>query len=196
MGDTDLIKDVTEFYKALFGPSPITSLRLDGIVCDQLTEEDRQSLIRPFSLEEIKETIDELKHDKAAGPDGLPAEFYQKFWEEIKHDLKEMLDKFHSGHLDVERLNHGFISLITKVPDADVIQKFRPICLLNVSYKILTKILAIRLGLIIHKMITDTQTTFMKDRFIMEGIVILHETIHEIHHKKMSGVLFKRLMTK
>jgi hypothetical protein len=187
MGDTDLIKHVTEFYKALFGPSPVTSPSLDGIVCDQLTEEDRQSLISPFSLEEIKETIDELKHDKAAGP----AEFYQKFWEEIKHDLKEMLDKFHSGHLDIERLNHGVISLIPKVPDADVIQKFRPICLLNVSYKILTKILAIRLGLIIHKVIIDTQTAFIKDRFIMEGIAILHETIHEIHHKKMAGVLFK-----
>jgi hypothetical protein len=102
-----------------------------------------------------------------------------------------MLDKFHVGNLDIERLNHGVISLIPKVPDADVIQKFRPICLLNVSYKILTKNLAIRLGLIIHKVITDTQTAFIKDRFIMEGIVILHETIHEIHHKKMSRVLFK-----
>jgi hypothetical protein len=60
MGDTDLIKHVTEFYKALFGPSPVTSPRLDGIVCDQVTEEDRQSLIRLFLLEEIKETIDEL----------------------------------------------------------------------------------------------------------------------------------------
>jgi hypothetical protein len=102
-----------------------------------------------------------------------------------------MLDKFHSGQLDIERLNYGVISLIPKVPDADVIQKFRPICLLNVSYKILTKFLAIRLGLIIHKVIADTQTAFIRDRFIMEGIVILHETIHEIQHKKMSGVLFK-----
>jgi hypothetical protein len=102
-----------------------------------------------------------------------------------------MLDKFHSGQLNIERLNHGVISLIPKVPDADVIQKFRPICLLNVSYKILTKNLAVRLGLIIHKVIADTQTAFIRDRFIMEGIVILHETIHEIHHKKMLGVLFK-----
>jgi hypothetical protein len=47
------------------------------------------------------------------------------------------------------------------------------------------------LGLIIHKVIADTQTAFIRDRFIMEGIVILHETIHEIHHKKMLGVLFK-----
>jgi hypothetical protein len=77
--------------------------------------------------------------------------------------------------LDIERLSHGVISLIPKVPDADVVQKFRPICLPNVSYKILTKFLAIRLGLIIHKVITNTQTAFIKDRFIMEGIVILHE---------------------
>jgi hypothetical protein len=139
MGDVDLIKQVTELYKQLFGPSPATSLRMDGVVCNKLSEEDRQSLIRPFSLEEIKETTDELKHDKAARPDGFPAEFFQKFWESIKHDLKEMLDKFHSGQLDIERLNHGVISLIPKVIDANVVQKFRPICLLNVSYKILTK---------------------------------------------------------
>jgi hypothetical protein len=88
---------------------------------------------------------------------------------------------------NIERLNHGVISLIPKVSDADVVQKFRPICLLNVSCKILTKILAIRLGLIIHKVIADTPTAFIRDRFIMEDIVI----IHEIHHKKLSGVPFK-----
>jgi hypothetical protein len=189
MGEPELIKHVTEFYKQLFGPSPITCLRMDGMLCNQLSEEDRQSLIRPFSLEEIKETIDELKHDKAAGPDGFPAEFYQHFMESVKHDLKKMLDKFHSGQLDIERLNHRVISLIPKVPDANFVQKIRPICLLNVSYQILTKILA-RLGLIICEVISDTQTAFIKDWFIMEGIVILHETIHEIHHKKRHGVLF------
>jgi hypothetical protein len=50
-----------------------------------------------------------------------------------------MLDKFHSGHSDIERLNHGVITLIPKVPHAMMIQKFKHICLLNVSYKILTK---------------------------------------------------------
>jgi hypothetical protein len=47
------------------------------------------------------------------------------------------------------------------------------------------------LGLVIYKVIDDTQTAFIKDRYIMEGIVILHETIHEMHHKKLPGVLFK-----
>jgi hypothetical protein len=51
MGGANLIKHVTEFYKQLFGPSPVTSLKMDGVVCNLLSEEDRQSLIRPFSLE-------------------------------------------------------------------------------------------------------------------------------------------------
>jgi hypothetical protein len=97
MGETELIKHVIEIYKKIFGPSPVTSLRMDGVFCNELSEEDRQSLIKPFSLEEIKEIIDDLKHDKSAGPDGFPAEFYQKFWDCIKNDLKEMLDKFHFG---------------------------------------------------------------------------------------------------
>jgi hypothetical protein len=108
------------------------------------------------------------------------AEFYQIFWEVIKHDLKEMLDKFHTGQLDFERLNHGVISMIPKAPDAIVVHKFRPICLLNVNYKILTKILANRLGLIIYKVISDTQNAFIEAMFIMEGILILYETIHEM----------------
>jgi Mg/Co/Ni transporter MgtE len=62
---------------------------MDGVICNQLSEEDRHNLIKPFSLEEIKEIIDDLKHDKVAGPDGFPAEFYQKFWDCIKHDLNK-----------------------------------------------------------------------------------------------------------
>jgi hypothetical protein len=36
-----------------------------------------------------------------------------------------------------------------------------------------------------------TQTAFMPGRHILEGVVILHETIHELHRKKMDGVLLK-----
>jgi hypothetical protein len=41
------------------------------------------------------------------------------------------------------------------------------------------------------KLINPSQTTFIPGRNIMEGIVMLHETIHEIHRKKMSGVILK-----
>jgi hypothetical protein len=44
---------------------------------------------------------------------------------------------------------------------------------------------------IASNVIRPTQTAFMSGRHILEGVVILHETIHELHSKKMDGVLFK-----
>jgi hypothetical protein len=47
------------------------------------------------------------------------------------------------------------------------------------------------MNLVADKIISPTQTTFMCGRNILEGVVILHETIHELHRKKLSGVVFK-----
>jgi hypothetical protein len=44
---------------------------------------------------------------------------------------------------------------------------------------------------ITQKVINPTQTAFLPRRNIMEGVVILHETIHELHQKKQSGVILK-----
>jgi hypothetical protein len=48
MGKSDLIKHVTNFYKQLFGPSSVTYLRMEGIVCTHLGEEDRHDLVKSF----------------------------------------------------------------------------------------------------------------------------------------------------
>jgi hypothetical protein len=84
----------------------------------KLSDEDKESLTIPFSLEEIHNVVSDLKHNSALGPDGLPAEFFQDFWDTIKNEI-----------LDIERLNYGLITLIPKVDNAMEIKKFRPICL-------------------------------------------------------------------
>jgi hypothetical protein len=88
-------------------------------------------------------------------------------------------------------LNFGVITLIPKKEDAVQIQQYRPICLLNVSFKIFTKVGTNRITGIAHKVIKPTQSAFMPGRHILEGVVVLHEIIHELHRKKMDGVLFK-----
>jgi hypothetical protein len=64
-------------------------------------------------------------------------------------------------------------------------------CLLNVSFKIFTKVGTNRLTQIAHTVAQPTQTSFMPGRHILEGVVVLHETLHEIHSKKLDGVVFK-----
>jgi hypothetical protein len=49
------------------GQVPINDLRLGGIEGNQLTVDDRDTLTKEFGLEEIKEVIFDLKHNKAAG---------------------------------------------------------------------------------------------------------------------------------
>jgi hypothetical protein len=60
-----------------------------------------------------------------------------------------------------------------------------------VSFKIFTKVGTNRIVQIAESVVRLTQTAFMPGRHILEGVVILHETIHELHRKKMDGVLLK-----
>jgi hypothetical protein len=63
--------------------------------------------------------------------------------------------------------------------------------MLNVSFKIFTKVMANRLSRVASKLIGPSQTAFVTRRYILEGVVILHEMIHELHRKKQSGLMLK-----
>ena len=102
----------------------------------------------------------------------------------------------HLGQLELFRLNFGEIILLHKVNEAERIQQFRPICLLNVSFKIFTKIATIRLNSVADHVVRPSQTVFMQVRNILDGVAILHETVHELHREKMNGVILKKLMIK
>jgi hypothetical protein len=41
------------------------------------------------------------------------------------------------------------------------------------------------------KVISENQTAFIPGRYILEGVIILHETLHELRVKKMQGVILK-----
>jgi hypothetical protein len=81
-----------------------------------------------------------MEHNKAPGPDGFSAEFYQSCWEMIKEDLMTLFREFHQGDLPLFSLNFGTIILLPKCGEATKIQQYRPICLLNMSIKIFTKV--------------------------------------------------------
>jgi hypothetical protein len=88
--------------------------------------------------------------------------------------------EFHARRLPIHSLNFGVISLLPKIAEVTRIQQYRPIYLLNVSFKIFMKVLNNRILKVTDKLIGPSQTTFIPSRYITEGIVILHETIHEL----------------
>ena len=102
-----------------------------------------------------------------------------------------MFQDLFEGHLNLFHLNFGTITLLPKKVEAVRIEQFRPICLLNVSFKIFTKVGKNRLTQVAHSVVQPTQTAFMTGRQTLEGVVVLHETLHEIHSKKLDEVVFK-----
>ena len=150
-GDAQLKEHITSYYKNLFGPSPNSHIMLDESQTDdipQVSQLENEYLTDTFSQEEVRAAIFQMEHNKAPGPDGFPPEFYQVFWNLIKDDLMALFTDFHQGNLPLNRLNFGTIILLPKKKDAKVIWQYRPICLLNVSFKIFTKVATNRLSTI------------------------------------------------
>ena len=82
-----------------------------------------------------------------------------------------------------------FLTLIPKNEGADSPNKFCPISLCNVIYKIITKVIANQLKPIIPSLISPEQSGFMEGCQISDGISLVHEILHSIKIKKMSGML-------
>ena len=194
VGDENLKTYITNFYKGLFGSPESNYFSLNEEFTEdipQVSDLENEILSDAFTEKEIREAIFQMELNKAPGPDGFLAEFYQTFWEVIKPDLLALFNEFHQGSLPLHSLNFGVITLLPKKAEAIMIQQYRPICLLNVSFKFFTKVLINIIHLVAHKVIRSSQTAFLPGRFILEGAVVLHETIHELHRKKKSGVILK-----
>jgi hypothetical protein len=87
----------------------------------------------------------------------------------------QMMEDFHKGELNLSRISYGIIVLLPKIKEVANIRQYRPICLLNVFYKLFTKVLAIRLMGVAQDIISETQTAFIKEWYILEGVLVLHE---------------------
>jgi hypothetical protein len=189
-----MLTHAVEFYKNLFGSEQESGVKLDEELWsreDRVTLQENDLLEAPFSEDEIKKAIFESYADGAPGPDGFSFMFYHHFWDLIKGDFMRVVKDFESVHLNLDRLNYAVITLIPKEPEAKLLKKFRPISLLNCSFKIFGKAINNRLIKLADRLILKNQSSFIKGRFILESVVAAHEIIHDIYKNKESGVVLK-----
>ena len=96
----------------------------------------------------------------------------------------------------LKSLNETFLTLIPKDSGTEDPGKLRPIALCNVIYKIITKTIANRLHLLLPLIISSEQAGFVEGRQILDGIILIHETIHSIKIGKILGMLLKLDLSK
>jgi hypothetical protein len=118
---------------------------------------------------------------KEPGPDGFPACFFLDNWATVGTKVcKASFTFFNSCILD-ESVNYTHIALVPKKPNATKVTDFRPIRLCNVGYKIISKVLANRLKLILPHIISHNQSAFIPGRLISDNILAAYETLHSMH---------------
>uniref|UniRef100_A0A2N9G7B6 Reverse transcriptase domain-containing protein n=1 Tax=Fagus sylvatica TaxID=28930 RepID=A0A2N9G7B6_FAGSY len=149
-----------------------------------VTEEMNNQLIKEFTAEEVDVALKQMAPLKAPGPDGLPPIFYQHYWHLIGKDVTTaVLTCLNSGKI-LKAINHTYITLIPKVQNPEEVVEFRPISLCNVIYKIISKVLANRLKILLPTIVSESQSAFIPGRLITDNILVAFETLHHMQHQK------------
>lgn len=105
--------------------------------------------------------------------------------------MLSIFKEFEQDELDLHKLNFVRLRLIPKENDATIMKNFRPIRLINCSYKIFTEVLTNRFGNICNRLITANQSAFIKGRYILESVVLAHEIAHATHRSGEEGIVLK-----
>ena len=132
-----------------------------------------------------------FKEGKTPGVDGFSATFYQTYWETVGPML---LEAYYEGynkwelHLSARR---GVLSLIPKKErNVLLIKNWRPLTMLTLDYKILSKALDNRLkGTVLNHIIEPYQTGFMEGRNILTNIIKLLSIMNETTRKQILGLI-------
>ncbi|GAU33402.1 hypothetical protein TSUD_20950 [Trifolium subterraneum] len=164
---------------------------VNGINFNELSTEDNEFLLQPFSEERVREVIWSCDGNKSPGPDGFNFNFWKEFWSTLKFDVMEFLNEFYQNVVLPKAITASFLALIPKKDHPQQLSEYRLICLIGLLYKILSKLLAARLKHVMGKLISTCQSVFLPRRQILDGVVVLNEVIDLAKRRKDSCLFFK-----
>ncbi|KAF3793545.1 Transposon TX1 uncharacterized protein [Nymphaea thermarum] len=119
------------------------------------------SLERPFLHQEIKNAVWALGSDKAPDIDGFP------------------------------EFNQATCALVPKRPNPTDVTHFRPISILGTTYKIIAKLLSLRLAPVMPSIINPFQVAFVKGRHLQDAVVLVNEVAHSLYCLRLPLFILK-----
>ena len=195
--DVEILQEAKNYYESLY--TSITNNELCNEYDDiffpenfqaKLTDDQKLSCEGELSATECFASLKTMEMGRSPGTDGLPAEFYKVFWNDVSTYLLASLNSsFSKGHLSISQ-RRGLITLIPKKnKPQQYLKNWRPISLLNCDYKIAAKAVATRMKRVLPDIINNDQTGFLKGRSIGENVRLLNSVISYAEQQNIPGML-------
>ena len=191
---TDIINETKLFYENLYSYKEVDEVDLDDILnfedIPKLNENQKLDLEGKITLSEALHALKNMANNKSPGSDGFTVEFFKFFWKDIGELLVRAINcGFETGELSSTQ-KEGIITCIPKGgKPKQFLKNWRPISLLNVSYKIASASISNRLKKILPQLINNDQTGFLSGRYIGENIRTLYDLIAHTEKNNIPGLL-------
>ena len=129
-----------------------------------------------------------MPNDKSPGSSGFTNEFFKFFWKDIGHFLvRSINDGLKKGRLSITQRQGVIICIPKEGKDKRFLKNWRPITLLNTSYKIASACIAARIKKILPKIINGDQTGFLAGRYIGENVRLIYDVLYHTEQHDIPG---------
>jgi len=154
---------------------------LQNLLPFRCSESDQELLTREVSAEEIQRVLFSMPKDKSPGPDGYTTEFYKATWATIGLEFILAVQSFFLKGFLPKGINSTILALIPKKLEAKEMKDYRPISCCNVIYKVISKIIANRLKVLLPEFVAGNQSAFVKDRLLIENLLLATELVKDYY---------------
>ena len=180
--DEQILQTCQTFYENLYSLPQHDKWRISNFEfpdsTSYLTDAEKALLSEEITQEDLLVAVKKMKKNTSPGVGGLTADFYVTFWPQVGKLVHASLRSAESNGTFSISQRRGLIKLLPKrSKDPRFVKNLRPITLLNVDYKMFTKVLALRLREILPRLIHPDQNGFVQGRFIGTNIMDVHSLI-------------------
>ena len=197
--DNTILKDpvnirnaMRDFYKKLYSkPNNIEESDYNPkIEPKKISENEKLLLDLPITQKELDEALKCQKNNKSPGPDGFSPEFFKYFWAQLGPFFLQYINECQNRSKFSPTFLDGIITCLPKTgKQRNLIKNWRPISLLNTTYKIISSCITNRLRPILKNIISPEQNGFLEDRSINDCTRLMHDIINECNNKGLDGLI-------
>ena len=188
----EILCELKDFYENLYKAkdTKTESNYSPDISPNKISNKDREALEQPISKEELDRALKNMKNNKSPGLDGYSPEFFKKFWPILGDFFLEAVNfNYNLGKLATSQ-TEGIITCLPKTgKERNLIKNWRPISLLNTTYKLISLCITNLLRPLLNSLISPEQKGFIEGRSIADCTRLMSDIIYECESKNMDGLI-------